>query len=101
MGVETYRSSVVGLAKVAVNSTCAGCIHYATILLLDHIWIRSLGDFVSASEMDIDDVVPLFVVHVGKRLVSQNSGIVNHNVDPAISVNCRLYDSVSILDRGL
>ena len=50
--------------------------------------------------MHSNDLIPQFVFHIGKSFVPQNASVVDQNVDPTVSINRRLDDSVSILSRG-
>jgi hypothetical protein len=56
-------------------------IHNTTILLLLEDRPNSLCAFVGASEVDLEDNVPLGLGHSLERLVSEDTSIRNKNVD--------------------
>jgi hypothetical protein len=100
MGMMTYSSSIVGLSKVAVDTTCAGGVDDSAVLLLEHVRVCGLGDLVGASGVDSHDDVPLLISHVGEGLVTEDSGVVDENVNAAVVVDCGFDDSFSIEDVG-
>ncbi len=60
-----------------------------------------LGDLICASQVDVHNLVPLLVIHIGKRLVPKDSRIVDNNVQSAECINSRLDDNVAVLSRSL
>lgn len=98
---ETYGSSVVGLAKVTVDTRGGGGVDNATVLLLKEVGPSSLGDLVGTAEVDVHDRVPEVVVHVGEGLVAQDTGVVDNDVNAAKGINGTLDDNVTILSGGL
>lgn len=97
----TYGSGVVGLAKVAVDTTGRGGVDDTTVFLLEEVGPGSLGDLVGAAQMHVEDGVPERVVHVGKSLVAEDTGVVDNDVNAAKVVNGSLDNRVTILGRGL
>ena len=51
--------------------------------------------------MDIDDGVPEVVVHVGEGLVTQNTGVVDKDVNATKGIDGRLDNSFTVFTRGL
>ena len=51
--------------------------------------------------MNIDDGVPEVVVHVGEGLVTQNTGVVDKDINASKSINGRLDNSLTVFTRGL
>ena len=51
--------------------------------------------------MHVHDWVPEIVVHVGEGLVSQDTGVVDHDIYAAKGIDGTLDDCVTILGRGL
>jgi hypothetical protein len=97
----TYGSSVVGLAKVTVNTGGGGGVNDAAVLLLEEVWPSGLGDLVGTTEMDVHDIIPHLVVHVGEGLVAEDTSVVDEDIDAAIGVNGVLHNSITILARSL
>ena len=93
-------SSIVGLAEVAVDTAGASGVDDTAILLLEHVWPGSLGASIGATEVDVHDGVPQLVGHVGEGFVTENTSVVDKDIDAAIVVNGRLDDSLAILDGG-
>lgn len=51
--------------------------------------------------MNIDNIVPLLVGHVGKSLVTEDTGVVDQDIDSAKVVDGGLDDSITILNISL
>jgi len=51
--------------------------------------------------MDGDDLIPQFVIHVCKCLITQDTGIVDNHVDPTVRINGGLDASIAVLGGGL
>ncbi len=100
-GSLTYRRSIVGLSEVAVNSTGACGVDNATILVLQHVRPSSLGDLVGSAQVNVNNRVPQIISHVSESLVSENTSVVDQNIDTTVSVDGGLDNSWAILARGL
>ena len=53
-----------------------------------------------AAQMDVDDRIEELGVHVGERLVAQDPGVVDHDVDTTEGVDGGLHDRRAALGRG-
>lgn len=51
--------------------------------------------------MHLVDKIPLFISHVGKGLVAEDTGIVDEHINTAVCVNRGLDDCLSINNIGL
>ena len=69
------------------------------VVLLAHVLPRRLGDVEGAAQVDIDDRVEQLGVHVGERLVAQDPGVVDHDVDATEGVDGGLHDRRAALGR--
>jgi hypothetical protein len=92
----TYSSSIVGLSKIAVDTACASGVDNPAVFLLEHVRVGGLGDFVGASGVDSHDDIPLLISHVGKCLITQDTGVVNEDVDATVVVDRGLDDGFSV-----
>ncbi len=99
--LNTYGSGVVGLAEVAVDTTSRGSVNDTAILLLEEVGPSSLGDLVGTAQVNVEDGVPEAVVHVGKGLVAEDTGVVDNDVDAAESINSGLDNDLAVLGRSL
>lgn len=99
--LKTYSSGVVGLAKVAVDTTCGGGVDDTAVLLLEEVGPGSLGDLVGTAQVNVEDGVPEAVVHVGEGLVAEDTGVVDNDVNAAESINGSLDNGLAILGRSL
>lgn len=97
----TYRGGIVGLSKVSVDTAGAGRVDNATILLLEHVGPGSLGHLVGAAQVDIEDRVPQVVVHVGESLVTQDTSVVDQDINTTKGIDGGLDDILAILARCL
>lgn len=97
----TYRCGVVGLTEVSINATGRSGVDDAAILLLEEVWPRCLSDLVSASKVDVHNLIPHLIIHIGKGLVAQDASVVDDNINTAICIDSSLDDSVSIFCRCL
>jgi hypothetical protein len=46
--------------------------------------------------MNSNDLVPLLIFHVGECLVSEDTSIVDDDINAAESVDCSLHDCISV-----
>lgn len=99
--VSTYGGGVVGLAKVAVDTAGGGGVDDTAVLLLEEVGPSSLGGLVGATKVDVHDGVPQAVVHVGEGLVTEDTGIVDKDIDAAEGVDGALDDGVTVLGGSL
>jgi len=95
--VDAYGSSVVGLAKVAIDTAGGGGVQDTAVLLLKEVGPGGLGDLVGATGVDVHDGVPEVVVHVGEGLVAEDTGVVDNNVDTAEGVDGDLDNGITVL----
>ena len=86
------------MAKVSVDTTGAGGVDDSTVLLLNHVGIGSLGDLVSASQVNVHDDVPLVVGHVRESLVAEDASVVDEDINSSVGINGGLHDSITILN---
>src|SRR3546814_16836777 len=75
--------AVVGLTEVAVDAGRGGRKDHPPVILLTQMWPGGAGDFVGTLDMDAVDQVPVGVIHFVEGLVPQDSGVVDHYIDPA------------------
>ena len=61
---------------------------------------RRLGDVEGAAQVDVDDRIEELGVHVAERLVAQDPGVVDHDVDTTEGVDGGLDDRRAALWRG-
>ena len=94
------RRPVVGLPEVAEDAGGRRRRHDAPVLLLAHVDPRRLGDVEGALQVHVEDRVQQVGVHVVERLVAQDAGVVDHDVDAAEGVERRLHDGLAALRRG-
>lgn len=93
---STYCCSIVCLAKVAVNATCARGVHDPPVSLFDHIWVGSATACICAAKVHSNDCLPLCVGHIVEGLVLKNAGIVDQYVNSAEAFN-HLGNCITIL----
>lgn len=74
----TYCSGVIRLSKISVYAGGACNVHDASVSLLDHMRKCCFLDFVSSTQMHVDDLVPLVIGHVYEGFVAEYSGVVDH-----------------------
>lgn len=60
-----------------------------------------LGNLVGSPQVDVDNGVPEAVVHVGEGLVTQDTSIVDQDINAAKAVNGRLDDGFAVLAGSL
>ncbi|KAG9533311.1 multifunctional beta-oxidation protein-like protein, partial [Aureobasidium melanogenum] len=87
---------VVGLAEVTVDTTGAGSVDDSAVLLLQEVRPCSLGNLVGSSQVNIQNLIKLLVVHVGKGLVAEDTCVVDNDVNATISINGGLDDCIAI-----
>ena len=116
-GNETHRCCIICLAKVAIDAGCTGDIYNTSIPLLEHVGPCCLGDGVCPSKMHTHHREPHVIRHIREclwtvslpflcretstHLVSQYSGIVHNNIDPAVLLNDTMHNSWAILNGHL
>ena len=92
--------AVVGLAEVAEDARRRRGRHDPPVALLAHVLPRRLGDVEGALQVDVDDRVEQVGRHVVERLVAQDAGVVDDDVDAAEGVDRRLHDRRAALGGG-
>lgn len=97
----SYGSGVVGLAKVAIDTRSRSGVDDTAILLLEEVGPSSLGDLVCTAQVHVHDGVPQVVVHVGEGLVTEDTSVVDNDINTAKGVNGALDDGIAILGRSL
>lgn len=50
--------------------------------------------------MNIHNLIPLGIFHIMEGLVSQNTRVVNYDIDPTIGVNSRLDNGLAVFSRS-
>ena len=92
--------AVVGLAEVAQNAGVRGGVEDPAVALLAHLDPRRAGHVERPPQVDVDDGVEQLRRHVVERLVAQDAGVVDDDVDPSEGVDGRLDDGLATLGRG-
>jgi hypothetical protein len=92
-------SRVVGLPKVSVKTDSRASVDDTTILLLEEVGPCSLDDLVCSSKVDTVDKIPVLVGHSGERLVTQNTCIVDKDIDTTKGFEGGFDNLVTILNR--
>ena len=91
---------VVGLAEVAEQPGGRAGEQEPAVALLLHHPVGRLGDVEGAEEVDVDDGPQVGDVQVGERLVPQDAGVVDDDVDRAEGVERGLDDGRPALGGG-
>ena len=91
--------AVVGLSEVAEDAGSRRCRHDAAVALFAHQLPRRLRHVERAAKVDGDDRVEQVGVHVVERLVTQDAGVVDDDVDLAERIDCTLDDRRAALGR--
>ena len=91
------RSAVVGLAEVPEDAGCGRGRDDAAVALLAHDLPRRSGHVECAAQVDVEDRVDQVGAHVVERLVAQDAGIVDDDVDRAERVDGGLDDRLATL----
>lgn len=99
--MRTYGSGIVGLAKVTVDTRGRSGVNDTAILLLEEVRPGSLGGLVGTAQVDVHDRVPEVVVHVGESLVTEDTSVVDEDVDAAEGIDGTLDDSLTVFSRSL
>lgn len=89
---------VVGLAKVAKETSSRGSVDDTTVLLLPEVGPGSSCALVSTLDVHLVDEVPIFVLHVLEANITEDTGVVNENVDAAECLDGGFDDLVTVLD---
>lgn len=95
----THRGGIIGLAEIAVDTARAGGVDDAAVSLAHKMWPHGFGHAIGAFEVDVHNGTPKGVVHVGERLVANESGIIDQYVDAPEDVERLLYDVLALFDR--
>lgn len=96
--ILTYRGGIIGLAEIAVDTARAGGVDDAAVSLAHKMWPDGFGHAIGAFEMDVHNGTPEGVVHVGERLVANESRIVDKYVDAPEDVERLLDDVLALFD---
>ena len=94
------RGAVVRLAEVAEDAGRRRRVDDAAVALLAHLDERRPGDVERALQVDVDDRVDEVGRLVVERLVAQDAGVVDDDVDALEGVERGLHDRRAALDRG-
>ena len=94
-----FADGVVGLAEAAEDAGARRRAHHAAVALLAHVRPGRRGDVVGAVEVDVDHRVPEVGRHVVERLVAEDAGVVDDDVDASEGVERGLHDRRSALGR--
>src|SRR5580658_10931568 len=76
-----FGGRVVGLAELAALAVHRGDVHDAAPAALDHAVDHLLGDVEQRVEVGLDDRTPGIQIHLLKRAVARDAGVVHQNVD--------------------
>ena len=98
-GQTQLGSTVVGLTKVTVEAGCRGRHDDAAIALLTHDRPSRMGDAHGTFQMDFQHQVPVLLRHLGKTDVTQDAGIVDHDVHSAKVIQRGLYYRLAVFHR--
>ena len=90
---------VVGLAKVAVQTSSRRRINNAAVLLFPEMGPSSSSTLVGTLDVDLEDEVPVLILHILEADIPQNTGIVDQDVDAAEGLDGGFDDLVAVLDR--
>ena len=94
-----FGRRVVDLSERAEDSSGGARVHNSAVVFLTHDVPGGTSYRKGSLQVDQHDQVPIEVAHLLERDVSQDSRIVDHNVNSAESVNCSLHNFVTKLDR--
>ena len=89
---------VVGLAKVTEETGGGGGVDDATELLLAEVGPGGAGSLVGALDVDLEDEVPVLILHVLEGDVAEDTGVVDEDIDAAELLDGGLDDLVAVLD---
>lgn len=89
---------VVGLAEVAEQTSSRSGVDDATELLLAEVRPGGTSALVAALDVDLHDEVPVHILHVLEADITEDTGVVDENIDAAESLDSSLDDLVTILD---
>ena len=92
--------AVVGLAEVAEDAGARRGVDDAAVALLAHVDPGRAGDVERALEVHVEHRVDQVGRHVVERLVAQDAGVVDDDVDLAERVDGGLDDGLAALGRG-
>lgn len=95
----SHTSAVVGLSKVAVQTSSRSRHDDTTVLLLSHNGEGGLGDRIRALDVNGVHEVPIGVGHACKGLVTKNTSIVDENVHAAKGLHGSVDNLLAIGDR--
>ena len=95
-----FSSRIVGLTEVAIDTAGASGVDDAAVLLLEHVRPGSLGASVGTTEVDVHDGVPQLVGHVGESFVTEDTSVVDKDIDATVVIKSGLDDGLAILDGG-
>ena len=93
-----FGSWVVDLSETSVKSGSWGSVDDSSEFLFSHDVPGSSGAAVGSVHVDFHDEVPIKVFHFLEWDVSENTGIVDQNVDFSEIVNCSFDNFFSELD---
>lgn len=99
--METYSGSVVGLAKVAIDTAGGSGVDDTAVLLLEEVGPGGLGGLVGTAQVHIENGVPEGVVHVGKGFVTEDTSVVDNDINAAVVINGSLDNGLTVLSRSL
>ena len=91
-------SRVVGLAEVAEQASGRGGVDDTAVLLLAEVGPGGAGALVRAADVDLEDEVPVLVLHVLEADVAQDAGVVDEHVDAAEGLDGGLDDLLAVVD---
>jgi hypothetical protein len=90
---------VVCLTEATEQTSCGCRVDDSAVLLLSEMRPRCSGTLVCTPDVNLHDQVPVVVLHVLEADVSEDSSIVDQDVDSAKSLDGRVDDLFTIFDR--
>ena len=89
---------VVSLSKVTIDTGTGGGVDDSSELLLSEVRPACLGTSEGSLKVDLHDDVPVGFRHLHERFVSQDTGVVDEDVDSPEGVDGGLDDVLSELN---
>jgi hypothetical protein len=90
---------VVCLTEAAEQTSCGCRVDDSAVLLLSEMRPCCSGTLVCTSDVNLHDQVPIVILHVLEADISEDSGIVDQDVDSAKGLDGRVDDLFTIFDR--
>ncbi len=98
-GQTKLGGTVVGLAEVAVQARRRGGHDDAAIALLAHDRPGRMGDAHGAFKVDFQHQVPVLLRHLGEAHITEDAGIVDHDIHGAEVIQRGLHYRLAVFHR--